>query len=243
MNEEHEIVASVLMAKNNSAAADDFIRQYMPFIKSETAKFIKRIPVEGQDDELSIAMLAFYESILAYEKKKGSFLKLAAFSIKNRLIDHYRKEKRHSGVLSLEETSGDDENTTMLDKIDSGYNNVEEKALSVAAKEEISTFSGELADFGLSLSDVADCCPKQQRTLDACMKVLQFAKENPAVFEQLLKEKRLPVAWICEGSGVDRKTVERHRKYIVAILLAFTNGFEIIRGHLGQMKKREVQKA
>lgn len=243
MNDEHEIVALVMAAKTNSAAADDFIRQYMPFIRSETAKFMKKIPVEGQDDELSIAMFAFYESILAYDTKKGSFLSLAAFSIKNRLIDHYRKEKRHSGVLSLEEPSGDDENTTMLDKIDSGYNNVEERALTVAAKEEISTFSGELADFGLSLSDVADCCPRQKRTLDACMKVLGYAKENPGIFDQLIKEKRLPVAKICEGSGVDRKTVERHRKYIVAILLAFTNGFEIIRGHLSQMKKREVQKA
>ena len=34
------------------------------------------------------------------------------------------------------------------------------------------------------------------------------------------------------GSGTDKKTMERHRKYLMAILLAFTNGYEIIRGHL-----------
>ena len=39
------------------------------------------------------------------------------------------------------------------------------------------------------------------------------------------------------GSGTDRKTMERHRKYLVALLLAFTNGFEIIRGHLRQMAR------
>ena len=42
----------------------------------------------------------------------------------------------------------------------------------------------------------------------------------------------LPIAELASGSGVERKTLERHRKYMVAMLLAFTNGFEIIRGHL-----------
>ena len=44
--------------------------------------------------------------------------------------------------------------------------------------------------------------------------------------------RRLPLAELAKGAGVERKTLERHRKYLVAILLAFTNGYEIIRGHL-----------
>ena len=40
---------------------------------------------------------------------------------------------------------------------------------------------------------------------------------------------------LAAGSGTDKKTMERHRKYLVAILLAFTNGYEIIRGHLRQL--------
>lgn len=35
---------------------------------------------------------------------------------------------------------------------------------------------------------------------------------------------------LVEGAKGERKTLERHRKYIIAILLAYTNGFEIIRG-------------
>lgn len=240
---EENILEKVLEAQKSPEKADEFIRQYMPFIRSETAKFIKRIPMEGLDDELSIAMFAFYESLVAYDSKKGAFLKLAAFAIKNRLIDYYRKEKRHSGIISLDEPSGDEEERTLLDKIDSGKDNVNERALSLAAKEEIETFSKELSDFDLSLSDVADCCPKQKKTLDACIKVLEYAKANPELIERLLKERRLPVAQLCEGTGIERKTVERHRKYIVAIMLAYTNGFEIIRGHLQQMKKREAEKA
>ena len=58
---EHEIVRSVAAAQKDAQAADALVRQYLPFIKAETAKFLKRIPVEGQDDELGIAMFAFHE--------------------------------------------------------------------------------------------------------------------------------------------------------------------------------------
>ena len=39
-------------------------------------------------------------------------------------------------------------------------------------------------------------------------------------------------------SGVERKTLERHRKYILAMLLIQTNGYEIIRGHLRHVLRR-----
>ena len=46
---------------------------------------------------------------------------------------------------------------------------------------------------------------------------------------------KLPMNELATGSGTDKKTMERHRKYLVAILLAFTNGYEIIRGYLCQL--------
>ena len=53
--------------------------------------------------------------------------------------------------------------------------------------------------------------------------------------EKLVETGRLPMNELAAGSGTDKKTMERHRKYLVAILLAFTNGYEIIRGHLCQI--------
>ncbi len=70
------------------------------------------------------------------------------------------------------------------------------------------------------------------------MHVLDYARQNPDLLDQLVKAKKLPLSQLIEGTGADRKTLERHRKYIVAILLAYTNGFEIIRGHLSMIKKK-----
>ena len=229
---EHEIVRSVAAAQKDAQAADALVRQYLPFIKAETAKFLKRIPVEGKDDEFGIAMFAFHEAAMAYQSGRGSFLKLAAAAIRNRLIDYQRMEQRHAGHISLDQTvDGDAEGRTLLETIDTGRQELG------AAQEEIMQFARELAQYGLRLTDIAENCPKQERTLAACHRVLSCAREHPAYLEQLTATGKLPIAVLSAESGVDRKTMERHRKYLVALLLAFTNGFEIIRGHLRQMAR------
>ena len=82
---------------------------------------------------------------------------------------------------------------------------------------------------------MADNCPRQSRTLTACRRVLDFARANPELLERVERTGKLPMAELAAGSGVEKKTLERHRKYLVAILLAFTNGYAIIRGHLCQL--------
>ena len=89
--------------------------------------------------------------------------------------------------------------------------------------------------FGIALSDVAENCPRQQRTLEACKRAVRYAREHPELLEELLRTRKLPLTRLCEGSGAARKALERHRKYITALLLINTNGSEIIRGHICQM--------
>lgn len=239
MKKEHEIVALVYAAKEDNRAADQLVNQYFPFIKAETAKYIKRVPMEGHDDELSIAMFAFHEAVLAYEKMKGAFLPYAARAIRNRLIDYSRKELRHTKHVSLDETVSGEDDRALVETLDTGKDDIHEHVERSAAKEEIFHFTKELADYGLSLADIADNCPKQKRTLAACHSALAWAKENPKLFDILLTTKKLPISQLAAGAKIEKKTLERHRKYMVAILLAYTNGFEIIRGHLKQIAPRK----
>ena len=232
MSHEHSIIHWIKDAKQDMAAADEMIRAYMPFIRKETAKFLKRPVVEENDDELSIAMIAFYEAILDYSILRGSFLHYAALHIKSRLIDHTRKEKRHRDLTSIDHPESEGEETPQKDKLADPNDPIHEGMLRDATRVEIEEFSSAIRAFGIQLSDVADQCPKQERTLETCRIALAYAKENQQIMDEFLRTKRLPLALIASGSGVERKTLERHRKYIVALLLAYTNGFEIIRGHL-----------
>ncbi|NLD88617.1 MAG: RNA polymerase subunit sigma, partial [Clostridiales bacterium] len=61
MPSDHQIIKAVYAAKENSNYADDLIRAYIPFIRSEASKYMSRVCTE-QDDEYSIAMMAFYEA-------------------------------------------------------------------------------------------------------------------------------------------------------------------------------------
>ena len=212
------------------------VRQYLPYIKAETAKFLRRPPREGQDDELGIAMFAFHEAVLSYHRGRGAFLALASAAIRNRLIDYRRKEQRHSALLSLDQTAdGEETSRLLLEELADGQDEIGQRQARSAAREEIIDFARQLAAFDLTLTDIADNCPKQDRTLKACHQALAYAKVNPILLEQMLSTRRLPLGPLAEGSGVARKTLERHRRYLIAVLLAYTNGFEIIRGHLRQI--------
>ena len=174
MNDAHKIVEQVYAAKEDVRAADDLIRAYLPFIKAETAKFLKRPPMEGQDDELSIAMMAFHEAIGGYSRTRGSFLKYAAMLIRSRLVDYSRREQRHSRVISLDAPIGE-EDATLGETLADDRDPREETALRDATRAEIEELTRQMQEFGVGLSDVADNCPKQQRTLDACRRALELS--------------------------------------------------------------------
>lgn len=232
----HFDVARVYEAKNDSRAADRLINDYMPFIKSETAKFIKRA-VSPDDDELSIAMFAFYEAIGSYSKLKGSFLKFAALHIRHKLIDNYRREKRNMGNISLDAPSGSDEELSLLDTIQDADEPYERLETRDAAQKEIAHLSKQMEEFGVSFNDVAENSPRQNRTLESCKKAIYYARQHSEILDEFLRSHKIPLSKIAEGAGVEKKTLERHRRYLVAVLLICTNGYEIMRGHIVQVLK------
>lgn len=237
MRSEHQIIRAVYAAKEDLQKADDLIRDYIPFIRSEVSKCISRLCTE-QDDEYSIAMIAFHEAILGYERGRGAFLSYASMLIRSRIIDFQRKEARHQGHISLYAESGDD-NRTIMDEVADERDHFKESANLEATKQEIEELSAVMADFGVSFSDIADNSPKQERTLEACASAIRYAAENKYLLDELLRTKKLPMAQLVTGSGAERKTLERHRKYILAMLLIQTNGYEIIRGHLRHVLNRK----
>ncbi len=238
MQNEHPIIQSVYAAKEDTQKASDLIRDYIPFIRSEASKCTNGFCTK-QDDEFSIAMMAFHEAILGYEKGRGAFLSYASLLIRSRIIDYQRKESRHQENLSLDAEKSGEQEGSLLDEIADTKNYLEEAADLSATRQEIEELSAIMAEFGVSFSDVADNSPKQERTLNACAAAVHYAAANADLLNELLRTKKLPLTQLVEGSGAERKTLERHRKYLLAMLLIQTNGYEIIRGHLRHVLKKK----
>ena len=234
------ILNSIIKAKSSLLEADKLIRKYLPFIKSETSKIVKRHISEG-DDELSIAMIGFHEAIKSYEVRKGKFISYASTLIRNRLIDFYRVESKHINQLSLEEEM-EDEGIALENKLSIKDKNFGRVDINIDLKKEIVEFTELLSKFDLNLSDIAENTPKQNRTKEACQQVIKSMVANEEYMEELTRTSKLPITKLAKETNVSKKTIERHRKYIVAISLIYTNGFVHLRDHISQViNKKEVR--
>ena len=157
--------------------------------------------------------------------------------IRNRLIDYNRKEKRHQGNVSLDMPDGED-GKTLLEQVADSRDVFAEAHNLEATQQEIAELAGVLQTFGVSFADVADHSPKQERTKETCLLAIRYAMGNSRLLDELLQTRKLPLTELVRATGCDRKTLERHRKYVLAMLVIQTNGYEIIRGHLRHVWKQ-----
>ena len=111
----------VVAAKANREACNELIHEYNNFILSVTSKVIGKFDTE-HDEEVSIAMIDFHETIQKYEIGKGSFLSFAALMIKSRLIDYMRKESKAIIETPFSSLSQNDEDGDEI-AFDVEYNN------------------------------------------------------------------------------------------------------------------------
>ena len=168
METNHELVRAVYAAKEDNQKADELICRYIPYIRAEASKFMSRLCTE-QDDEYSIAMIAFHEAILAYSWERGAFLPYAATLIRNRLIDEYRKEKRHQGKVSLD-AAEDEDGLTLMDQVADSRDHYAESQNLEATQQEIAELDDDekamfLEDLGLSESGLEKLIKASYRLL------------------------------------------------------------------------------
>ena len=234
MDQEQNIIKRVLIAQHNIDEADSLIRDYFPFIKSEAAKTIGRIPVEGKDDELSIALMGFHEAIEAYNQEKGTFLKFAALVIKRRIIDFLRQDIQDIPYVSWEETVKTDESCDM--KHLSGKDSVSDTA---ALKWEIVQLTKELNNLGISISEVESDCPKYEKAIVNCRRIIKYLTGQPDKIETILETGKLPITEIVHGTSVKKKTIQKYRKYLIALTVIYHKRYDCLIEHLDEVFRIE----
>lgn len=207
------------------------VEEYKPFIASCTQKLAGRYVKYGEDDELSIALLAFVEAINCYERKKGNFLTFSENVIKRRLIDYFRKEKRHTKVVPLTAYYADSEEEMELDTRQAleKYSVGQE---SEARRLELEELKDELFIWGISFEDLIDESPKHDKTRKMCSQILGFLLEKPDLINTIKHKKTLTIAEIEKGLKVPRKKVERMRKYILATVIIATGDYRYVREYI-----------
>ncbi len=217
--------------RNNKAEVDKLIQEYKPFIASVVEGAVGRYVRYGEDDELSIALMAFEESIRGFDSSKGNFLSFAKNVIRKRLIDFYRKENRHNKVVPLTDrfTGADEEG----DEIDFSQQEAIKIHLENQAAElrrmEIEDLRKELNGWGLTYSDVAKSSPKQVGTRKTYLQVVNYILSMPELLGSMKRKRYLPIAEILKYLKVPRKKIERGRNYIIAAVLILSGDYQYLK--------------
>lgn len=215
----------VVSAKSDKELENDLIQEYIPFIISCANKSLNKF-ITKEDDEFSVAMSAFYEAMQKYEPDKGAYLSFARLIIKNRLTDYLRKEYRSSKAVPFSALQSVDKDGKSVEF------DVEDKPkIDFDARYEIEELSYELSLFGISFFDVAKNSPKTRKTEKSCMEVIKYITENNGLAAFLKEKKYIPVKRIADDTGASKKIMERHRSYIIAMVLAASGDYEILRGY------------
>lgn len=215
---------------------NEFIQDYKPFIAATVEKCVGRYVTYGQDDELSIGLIAFEEAINHYDYNKGNFLSFAQNVIKRRVIDYYRKEKRHQNVAYINDyypDEGDEDNVydyiMTAEQIQSKYFDQEINDL---RKAEIMQLKEDLKKFDLSFNDIAKSSPKHKSTKKSYLDIVKFIIENKEIVDKIKQKKYIPVADIQMATKLPRKTIERARNYVIAAVLILTGDYYSLRDYI-----------
>jgi RNA polymerase sigma factor len=228
------LIERIEIAKSATDELDCLITDYMPFIKrivSDTSNLGMEY-----DDSLSLAMLTFMNCVKQYDSEKGSFIAFASTSIRNRLIDESRKQTRYIGkVIPLFPDAEDDVSETAEDKASIAiYNQEQEQECLI---DEINAFSEQLIQYGITFQELPQICPRQDRARNQCIDIGRFVSKNDEMLDMRYKHRRLAQSALAKEFGLSEKTIEKHRKYIVTIVILIVGDYPLIRAFLPRYKE------
>lgn len=211
----------LLAQKGDPRIREMIIDLHRDFIARVSSKICNRFLTWNNDDELSIALVAFNEAIDGYDSCTGvAFQTFARQVIHHQLVDYFRKEAKHRHIPLL--TEDDNEEFSTYD-VEYSFNQYQEKQRQENFEEVIEYYISELASYKVTLDDLIKVCPKHRDSKETLMKVAHSLSKEPMLLEYLTKQKMLPIRELELLTGVKRKVLERGRKYLIALTLILSN--------------------
>lgn len=232
-----QIDEEAVKAVQNKHAQELFIATNRAFILRSASKHAKKF-ITDSDDEWSVALIAFYQALHAYDAEKGAFLPFADLVIGRRLQSFFRSERKFAGEMPvnpavfegcLEEET---EDTALQAAVLSQIAATEDHKV----EDEIQALSGVLAEYGFSFLELVACSPKAEKTKKSCAAAIQCILCQPQMLLEMRRTKMLPLKAVSLSSGVAVKILERHRKYIIASTEILNGDFPNLSEYLGPIK-------
>lgn len=198
--------------QGDKTAIDDIYERVMPFCLKVAAKTCSKY-IHEVDEEASIARLAIWEALDKYDEDKGNILYFLGTVIRNRIIDFKRSQKSKKFFFF----SFFDKPETKEVLQDQDF--FEEIVEDMARKQDIERYKQILSRFNIDFLELISCSPKHEKTRAESQKIAGLIVNNQELSTYLLQKKLLPIKELEKRYSINRKTVDRYRKYIIASVL------------------------
>ena len=207
--------------QGNESMREELIASYNTFIYKYTSFICKRKLDWANDDELSIALIAFNKAIDKFETdREHSFQAYARTLIKNSLIDYFRKQPDCRPVfLTASGVNGQPTREELEISLDYYAKDLENRDRAF----ELQLFKEELSSFGLILTELPALSPSHRETREYLNAAAQKIACNEELVREIYRNKKLPLKEIQVLTGVTKKNLERWRKYLVTLIIILTN--------------------
>jgi RNA polymerase sigma factor len=210
--------------KTDDNKREEFIKENLVFVRRAAMRVCKRPLFWENDDELSIALMAFNEAIDNYENDKGKFSSFANLIIKRRLIDYFRKESRHP-IISIDDTEDLEVDTHPYETESSmkEYSLEQEKLDRIRS---IKLFDKVLKKYSLSFQILVKNSPKhtdtRQELIIESFKLVE-TKETKNLVDEMLKKGKVSPTKVSKATNLSRKQIKTWQKYILALIIVFSH--------------------
>lgn len=233
--EEHVLAVQ----KGDEDTRHHLLMNYQPFIATCVSKVCKRYIDPEKDDEFSIGLIAFNEAMESYSVKKGSsFLSFARLVITRKVIDYIRSMNKEPVHVSLdyydqEENEEGDSYWIISEQAKEAYR---EEEIAKFRREEIEEYNQKLKDYKLSFAELSRISPKHQDARESAIAIAKFIYNHSEFKKYVLKKKRLPIKKLLPYVNVSKKTIERNRKYILAIFILLNEDYVFLKDYVKEVE-------
>ncbi|WBW98218.1 sigma-70 family RNA polymerase sigma factor [Oceanirhabdus sp. W0125-5] len=204
--------------KLNKENRDKFIKENKSFIYKSASSICNRKLSWENDDELSIAMIAFNKSCDVYEDSRGNFYSFSRMVIRNSIYDYFRK-KKNTPYLTFQK---EDEDFDYID-VTQSISEHEKKVENNNRADEISILKDELSKYDISFDTLISASPKHKDTRDHLLNLAFSCAKDDTIVEHIKTKKRLPAKKIIDTFNEKRKFIERWRNYLLTLIIVLSN--------------------
>ncbi len=220
----------------DGAARERVIAEHTPLVLRVGARVCGRYLQPGRDDEVSVGLIGLNEAIDRYRAESGaSFPTFAEMVVRRRLIDHFRRESARRETPLTEFEQEDDEGGTWSPVEFQRAQQVErDRQEAMDRRAEIAEFVGILRGYGITLEDLVRHSPQHADARRRAVAVARRIAQHPEWMAHLRRHRSLPLRDLeaCPDLEVSRKTLERKRKFIIAVAVILTEGLPALRSYV-----------